>query len=468
MCYFQRRLKNAFRHKFLLRLVEILTIVISITLLIFFSWSLIEVLLGLLKISFPSPTVPQVVFLGTFLFLLRRSIRVIEEGDEALIVRLGKCIRTLEPGIHLVIPFLDTTLVDTVREQLLAIAPRFGFTRDNIPIEVDSLVYWKILNLRRAYYSIDDLGENLNALVITSILSEIAQLDLREALSSRSKINQVVLNFVDEVAASWGIKILRVEIQDIILSPSMKAGFQAETSAKSLRRAGIIEAEGKKQAAMLDAEIRHLVAIEDVKTDIEVSGLRNQAYKSGILLSKQEEKELREKVEKRVEEERKNFNFNPVFYTYQQADMNAKAESKTMNDSTDSSQTVTIGGNGNVTGSTVNLGTISGAVTNAISQLPADGSTPEQPSLRELLPQLQKVIEEEKELLIEDKADLLEQVKVLAEAKKMAEPEKREGLIRKARKIFDATIKSLPDTAKIVEACSKLLPLILKALSLPL
>ncbi len=467
MYYFQRRLKKAFRHKFLLRLVEILTIVISITLLIFFSWSLIEVLLGLLKISFPSPTVPQVVFLGTFLFLLCRSIRVIEEGDEAIIVRLGKCIRTLEPGIHLVIPFLDTTLIDTVREQLLDIAPQFGFTRDNIPIQVDSLVYWKILNLRRAYYSTEDLEQSLNALVITSILSEIAQLDLREALSSRSKINQVVLNFVDEAAASWGIKILRVEIQDITLSPSMKAGLQAEKSAESLRRAGIIEAEGKKQAAMLEAEIRHLVSIQDTKTEIEVSGLRNQAYKSGILLSKQDEKELREKVEKRVEKERENNIYHPVFnnYSYQQADMNAKAESKTMNNSTDSSQTVTTGGN--VTGSTVNLGTISGAVTNSISQLPADSSTPEQPSLWELLPQLQQAIEEEKELSIEDKADLLEQVKVLAEAKKMTEPEKREGLIRKARKIFDATIKSLPDTAKIVEACSKLLPLILKALSLP-
>lgn len=114
----------------------------------------------------------------------------------------------------------------------------------------------------------------------------------------------------------------------------------------------------------------------------------------------------------------------------------------------------------------VNLGTISGNVTNAINQLP-DSSEPNQQSLKTLLTQLQQVIEADTDLPAPDKADLLEQVQSLAEAKQSEEPEKREGLTRKAMKMFDATLKSLPDTAKIVEACSKLLPLILKALGFP-
>ena len=111
----------------------------------------------------------------------------------------------------------------------------------------------------------------------------------------------------------------------------------------------------------------------------------------------------------------------------------------------------------------VNLGTISGNVTNAINQL-SDSSEPNQPSLKTLLAQLQQVIETDSDLPDPDKADLLEQVQSLAEAKQIEEPVKREGIARKAMKMFDATLKSLPDTARIVDACSKILPLIFKAL----
>jgi hypothetical protein len=114
----------------------------------------------------------------------------------------------------------------------------------------------------------------------------------------------------------------------------------------------------------------------------------------------------------------------------------------------------------------VNLGTISGNGANAINQLP-DSPEPAQANLKTLLAQLQQVIETDGDLPDPDKADLLEQVQSLAEAKQVEEPAKREGIARKAMKMFDATLKSLPDTAKIVDACSKLLPLILKALGFP-
>lgn len=132
---------------------------------------------------------------------------------------------------------------------------------------------------------------------------------------------------------------------------------------------------------------------------------------------------------------------------------------------------INAGGNANISGISsgdgiVNLGTISGNVSNAINQLP-ESSEPDQPNLKTLLAQLQQAIETDADLPETDKSDLLEQVQSLAEAKQTEEPAKREGLMRKAMKMFDATLKGLPDTAKIVEACSKLLPLILKALGFP-
>jgi uncharacterized protein YjbI with pentapeptide repeats len=140
------------------------------------------------------------------------------------------------------------------------------------------------------------------------------------------------------------------------------------------------------------------------------------------------------------------------------------AESKNMNNTNDSSQSVNI--TGDITGSTINLGEISGDVTNTINQLP-DTFDPNQPNIKELLIQLQTAVETEPTLPETDKSDLLEQVKNLAEAKQTKEPIEKEGLVRKAKKIFEATLKGLPDTAKIVEACSKLLPLILKVLGSP-
>jgi uncharacterized protein YjbI with pentapeptide repeats len=137
---------------------------------------------------------------------------------------------------------------------------------------------------------------------------------------------------------------------------------------------------------------------------------------------------------------------------------NANAESKSMSNSNENNRTVNI--DGDVTGSTINLGEISGSVSNVINQLP-NSSVPNQPGIKEWLTELQKAIEEDTELQPEDKVDLLEQVKALAEAKLTSEPDKKESLVRNAKKIFKATLDGLPDTAKLAEACSKLLPIIL-------
>lgn len=120
---------------------------------------------------------------------------------------------------------------------------------------------------------------------------------------------------------------------------------------------------------------------------------------------------------------------------------------------------------GDVSG-VVNWGAISGNVTNTLNQLP-DSSEPDEPNIEELLTQLQQAIENDSDLFDRDKENLLEQVQALAEAKQTEEPAKKEGLTRKARKMFEATLSSLPQTASIVEACSKLLPMILKGLGLP-
>jgi uncharacterized protein YjbI with pentapeptide repeats len=148
--------------------------------------------------------------------------------------------------------------------------------------------------------------------------------------------------------------------------------------------------------------------------------------------------------------------------------IHAIAESKPMINNNDSSRKVVkFGDNTTVTGSTINLGSISGNVTNTINQLP-DISDPNQPSLKELLTQLQAAIEGESSLPDGDKADLLGEVQNLAEAKQTEEPTKKEGLVRKAKKIFDMTLQSFPAAATLAKASNELLPVILKVLGFPL
>jgi regulator of protease activity HflC (stomatin/prohibitin superfamily) len=161
------------------------------------------------------------------------SVRVIDEGDEALVQRLGQYKRTLKPGLNFVVPLVDTVLIETVREQLLDIKPQKALTRDNVSIEVDAVVFWRILELRKAYYEVQDLEEALKQLVITTLRAEVGQLALQEVVSATTSINQALLRQLDEATSHWGVKVIRVEVQEIILPPEMKAALQKERIAKS-------------------------------------------------------------------------------------------------------------------------------------------------------------------------------------------------------------------------------------------
>ncbi|MEX0271415.1 hypothetical protein AB3R30_19945 [Leptolyngbyaceae cyanobacterium UHCC 1019] len=149
----------------------------------------------------------------------------------------------------------------------------------------------------------------------------------------------------------------------------------------------------------------------------------------------------------------------------QPINVQAIAEAKTMNNSNDSSQIVNIGGD--VSGSTINLGSISGSVTNAISQLPDRRlAFPDQPNLKELLTQLQQAIETDTDLPTKGKESALEQVKLLAEVAQNPDQPEKKGLGTQAITFLKGAISFLPDTAKLADACSKLLPLITKLLGI--
>ncbi len=187
-------------------------------------------------------------------YTVNSSVRVIDQGDEALVERLGKYRRTLRPGLRLVLPLLEKiAYVDTIRERVLDIPPQSVITNDNLTLKVDAVVYWQIMQMERAYYAIEDVGNAINNIVLTSLRSEIGRLPMREVLSTKDQIDKALLKKLDEATSSWGVKVIRVELQNIIYPEKVQAAMESERVALSEKKAMIEQAEGEKQAALAKA-----------------------------------------------------------------------------------------------------------------------------------------------------------------------------------------------------------------------
>lgn len=189
-----------------------------------------------------------------FGFAANSSVKVIDQGDQALVERLGKYRRTLKPGLQVVIPLLEKiAYVDTVRERVLDIEPQSVITNDNLTLQVDAVVYWQIIDLERAYYAIEDVGEAIATIVLTSLRSEIGRLQLREVLSTKDDIDKALLKKLDEATSTWGVKVIRVEVQNIVFPQKVQEAMESERVALSHKQAMIEKAEGERQAAIAKA-----------------------------------------------------------------------------------------------------------------------------------------------------------------------------------------------------------------------
>ncbi|MEO1182977.1 MAG: paraslipin, partial [Cyanobacteria bacterium J06636_28] len=157
------------------------------------------------------------------------SVRVVKEGNAALIERLGRYRSTLDPGVNFIVPLLDALVIeDTLREQILDSKPRSATTKDNVNVDVDAVIYWRILDLEKTYYAIEDVEQAIEELVITTLRSEIGKMDLQETFSSRESINKALLDVLDEATEPWGVKVNRVEVQQIEIPPEVEESMRLE------------------------------------------------------------------------------------------------------------------------------------------------------------------------------------------------------------------------------------------------
>jgi regulator of protease activity HflC (stomatin/prohibitin superfamily) len=183
------------------------------------------------------------------------STKLINEGNEALVERLGRYRKKLGPGLHLIVPIFDTIVMeDTTREQILDIKPQKVITADNVYLEVDGVVNWRIVDMEKSFYKIDDIQVALANLATVELRANLADRTLEQTIASRSEMNQALLQVLNATAADWGVEILRVDIQSITPPETVQKSMADQQAAVIRKRAAITAAEGEQEAAVKRAQ----------------------------------------------------------------------------------------------------------------------------------------------------------------------------------------------------------------------
>jgi regulator of protease activity HflC (stomatin/prohibitin superfamily) len=196
-----------------------------------------------------------VVLVAFLLFVASRTVRVVPQARAGVVERLGRYSRTLQPGLTIVVPFIDKVkpLID-LREQVVAFPPQPVITQDNVSIGVDTVLYFTITDPRSAAYEIANPLQAIEQLTVTTLRNVIGGLTLEETLTSRDKINTQLRIVLDEATGKWGIRINRVEIKSVDPPASIQEAMEKQMRAERDRRASILTAEGVKTSAILTAE----------------------------------------------------------------------------------------------------------------------------------------------------------------------------------------------------------------------
>ncbi|WP_018410618.1 SPFH domain-containing protein [Methyloversatilis thermotolerans] len=195
---------------------------------------------------------------------LAKGLRIVPQGEEWIVQRLGKYQGTLLPGLRVIIPYVDDVAYKMVtKDIILDVQEQEVITRDNAVIRTNAVAFIKVTDPVKAAYGVTDFSEAIRNLIMTTLRSIVGEMDLDQALSSRDKIKVRLRESIADEAIDWGLTVKSVEIQDINPSDSMQRAMEQQASAERERKAMVTRAEGQKQSMILEAEAR----LESAKRD---------------------------------------------------------------------------------------------------------------------------------------------------------------------------------------------------------
>ena len=201
---------------------------------------------------------PLIVLLLLALFViivLVRTVRVVPQQTALIIERLGRYSRTLEGGLHFLVPFVDIVRANIdQREQVVSFPPQPVITSDNLVVSIDTVIYYQVIDPKSAVYEIANFIAGIEQLTVTTLRNVIGSLDLEQTLTSRDQINGQLRGVLDEATGKWGIRVNRVELKAIDPPASIQESMEKQMKAERDRRAAILNAEGTKASQILTAE----------------------------------------------------------------------------------------------------------------------------------------------------------------------------------------------------------------------
>jgi len=217
------------------------------------------------------------------LVVIVRAIRIIPQATAGVVERLGRYHKTLQPGLNLLVPFIDRLrpLID-MREQVVSFPPQPVITEDNLVVSIDTVVYFQVTDARAATYEIANYLGAVEQLTTTTLRNVVGGLNLEEALTSRDEINSKLRIVLDEATGKWGIRVSRVELKAIDPPVSIQDSMEKQMRAERDRRAAILTAEGSKQSQILEAEGRRQAAILEAEGDKQAQVLRAEGEAQAI------------------------------------------------------------------------------------------------------------------------------------------------------------------------------------------
>lgn len=239
--------------------------------------------------------------MGQFLLLLllgftgaglASGFRIVNQGNSALVERVGSFRKRLDPGLNVIVPGLDRIVFqDTLRLKVLDIAPQSCITADNVSITVDAVVYWQIVDMERAYYKVQNLEFAMVNLVQTQIRGEIGKLQLDQTFTARSQISDILLEELDTATDPWGVKVTRVEIRDITPSKAVQDSMELQMSAERRKRAAILTSEGDREAQVNSARGNADAQVLAAEAKKQAVILDAEAQQQSILLKAEAERQ---------------------------------------------------------------------------------------------------------------------------------------------------------------------------------
>jgi regulator of protease activity HflC (stomatin/prohibitin superfamily) len=214
----------------------------------------------------PLATIVLVAVLVLAVVTVAKGIRTVPQGEVWSVERFGAFTRLLQPGLNIIIPYVDRVGRRlNVQEVVLDIPEQAVITRDNATVATDGIVYYRIMDPAKAAYAVQDMTAALTALAMTNIRAVVGEMDLDATLSGRDRINSSLLAILDGATEPWGVKVSRVEIRKIEPPENLIRAMNLQMTAERERRASVARAEGEKQALVLQAEGRRDAAMRDAE-----------------------------------------------------------------------------------------------------------------------------------------------------------------------------------------------------------